>query len=462
MAAPIRDSDALPSINQLNFDKGKVHGPPLPSPTSFSYPGPPPPYSYPISNPSSAISLSSPIDSHRPPLDDKALTPIRTALPSIQEVIRGDSKFSLNTIASTSTAPSPISVSHLQRAHTASAVFHNSHVEATGPPPITHGDPQHQRYQPPPPAPGPTTPTHANYRTTPSALPAAWTAPRPSLPPQDSYNAPRRRYSGHSSNEPPQIGQTYKQEPPSPVSASAPYNFGQTFQQPPPNHVQPRAGPPSHSSFRPTSFSTSQYPYGHHGQRFEGPDLARVDELKRQGAKSHHGDIYGFSVRRHLDHFDLDSSLREVIQNSQYLLRGTEGHLERFKTAQGTNQSPVPVPTSEACDDMIRASQNLTKTLTYVKEMLMNSQDHLAATEQSSAQAFKPPLDDDEGSMYEDPKSGTGTDSKKRRAEIRRNGVVVQMVLVHYVTHADFVSCFCFSHPSWGKFANHVEDTSPF
>jgi len=325
-------SAALPSFNHLDLEKLKREGAehyqkhpsvaaltmstaPLVSPSNM-YSGPPPPYSYPSSTASSVTGLAgyiSPPESRRTSENDKEPSAIhRQSLPSIHEALAADQSLSY-------TAPPSASALSSQSHHSAPTLtpttpIPRSHPATSpqGPPnPFSHGQPSSlyssQSYQPrlpqnsfgPSEANRPPRNTHDSKfehvqatRTTQAYSEAALLdLPNLSQPRTSPTYGPGRSSPGPMNSQtqngykPYQSSYTYQPQPPS--MAPSPYH--------PPD---PYHGVNSH----PTTW------------RSDGSEINRAEEGRKAASRggSLGGQSYGESVKRHLDIFDLETSLNEV------------------------------------------------------------------------------------------------------------------------------------------------------
>ncbi|KAL8817656.1 MAG: hypothetical protein Q9223_003558 [Gallowayella weberi] len=332
MADATRQSDALPSISYLNLEKIQrenslynsrlptsaaphMPAPPLVSPSSM-YSGPPPPYSYPSSTASSVVGghtngyLSSPIES-RPILNNDKKEQqqlIKQSLPSIHEAIHKE--------------PQPISITSLLS-------------KATPAPPPSHSTQQTSNHNP-------TSPSYRSYRDLPSAGPPSnpsrtQSSPNSHSDPAQSHRPPRpvidttsSRQPGSATREPHYPPMLPPRTIPSPSPVTRPAMPPSSF---------PLSSPAYEPVPRPTSLMNPQHPYNSYpiphqyaspmsaktsihqppspsnGQTWRYPDreAERPEDLRRIGVKeSLLKPSFGEAVKRHLDNFDLETSLNEV------------------------------------------------------------------------------------------------------------------------------------------------------
>lgn len=307
-----------------------MSAPPLISPSIYS--GPPPPYSYPSSAASSVVgggasgpgavgagvgNYLSQAEARRTAGDDKELPPAsqRLSLPSISEALTGDQQ-------------QPLSISSLLSSTTPQPKF--SLVSKS-----------------------PTTPVGRSYLETyprgpPDSFPQHATSS--CRPPQSSDRSSGSNYSprmipslgenrfstahSHDSHQPvPQPPRTISSPSQYPRPGASPIQPQQNYVPPSPMHDKiTRAAPPPASnpsfgysmnnyqpaySYPPTTPAVSSYrapTLPPSTWRSTAPEIERVDELRKATAKetSPPRPAYGESVKRHLDIFDLETSLNEV------------------------------------------------------------------------------------------------------------------------------------------------------
>lgn len=287
--------------------------PPLASPSSM-YSGPPPPYSYPSSTASSVVGghtngyISSSTDSRKTSDENNSQPHIgRQSLPSIHEALNRDQPLSISSLLTKASAPP--SSSH--QAH------QNSNHSPTSPVDRTYKDISS------------TCPSAAPARTQPSptysqSLPRQHHSPRPTLDTSTS-----RLPSGvtRESHYPPML-------PPRTIPSPAgvcrpPLTAANLRRASPPYDSAPRPAPvlnqphtyasyPTPYSYAPpmpTIASSFQPPSPPHppSWRYGEPEVDRADDYRRNAMKE--GLVkpsFGEAVKRHLDNFDLETSLNEV------------------------------------------------------------------------------------------------------------------------------------------------------
>jgi len=334
----IRRGAVLPPIGYLDMDKIKressIYGiqnaavtsalnmsaPPLTSPSTV-YSGPPPPYSYLSSAASSVVGgggvsggpapggYASPTHNRQTSGEDRESSHAapRHSLPSITEALRSDQSISIPSLLTTA-PPSQKPYATQSPLSPVSRPFLNTPLKAPSENFPTQNFSERRTYDPmersnrpifsPPPA--------TNYAANPSSVTNTYDSPRPSLPPRT--NASPSNYSR------PGVSIIQHRPPPSPV-----YNGKQTSRSPPPPNApfgyttQPTAFsyPPTTAGITSFRSPVSQQP----GWRNGNADLERAEEVRKATAKEspRARPAYGESVKRHLDIFDIETSLNEVL-----------------------------------------------------------------------------------------------------------------------------------------------------
>lgn len=319
--ADCSSSNGLPSLSYLDLEKIKketsqyphkipvtaalnMPAPPLASPSTCSCP--PPPYSYPSSTASSVVGANngyiSPSETRRAAEEEKDSAPPKLhSLPSIHEALGNDQHISISSLLSKSSTQGP------QQAPQQSPTSPRTRPGSTPVrPPLSF--PQSQ--QPP------------SYRPQESLEKSA----RP-------HYSPRLPSDSHPPRFPPPSTHSYvpsqsrtASSPMTPAYATAP--VGQHRHASPVYDTTPRSAHPlsSQPPFSPYHHDYSNYnlpsavvptyqaaPIAQSTWRPAGSDLDRVDEARkaasRESPKNH---TYGETVKRHLDIFDLETSLNEV------------------------------------------------------------------------------------------------------------------------------------------------------
>ncbi|KAI9705123.1 MAG: hypothetical protein M1836_006906 [Candelina mexicana] len=477
VVAGSRQSDALPPFNYLDVEKIKREGPdyqqrhpsmaalnmshaPLMSPTAM-YSGPPPPYSYPSTTASSAPGLPgliSPPESRRTSGDEKEpRPPHRHSLPSIHEALSGDQHLVFTA------PPSVTTVSHPD--HTSSST-----VTPSTPIPRSHPEPSHLG------APSLTarTPTSTTYVNQAHQAPSSYTQNSPYI---HKNTLPTSRYSAASALD--------SKLPSLPSLRTAPSQTETVH--PPPGH-QSRYSPPREYVSRPTNSMNPHYGYGHYPPHYtyssqppppphsgpsptyhspttyhhssnsyptwrsDGAEINRAEEGRKTAPRgtSQGGQAYGESVKRHLDIFDLETSLNEIAEGSGQILDFSRHYGARAHQTQRSGPIPGSTPTLSECEEMLRQHNRVHDSLYRIRDVLVTQQ-HVLAESRAQDQGYKGSSEyDGDDSYHDDSKGGggfAGADAKKRRGvdvtvvivQRRQNGGEDRMVLGRSATLAVYV-----------------------
>ena len=287
--------------------------PPMVSPSTI-YSGPPPPYSYPSSAASSVVggnigsSAGQVPGSYVPPQGrqtsgedkDGPYAAPRPALPSINEALSISSLITTNVPPRTSyTALSPTSPT--QRNHALPAARPSTEVL---PHPPTRDSRTFEAMNRPTMATYSPRPAN-NYNPNPSPVTNSYSAFPPSQPPRTIPSPPsylRPAASIISQRHPLSPDENSLPPPQSKPPSSGSFGF-QTYQ---PAYSFPTSLP-AVTSYRPPVLQQSPWRSGN-------PDLERAEEVRKATSKDSppNKPAYGESVKRHLDIFDLETSLNEV------------------------------------------------------------------------------------------------------------------------------------------------------
>ncbi|KAL8734628.1 MAG: hypothetical protein Q9181_003128 [Wetmoreana brouardii] len=437
MADPTRQSDALPSISYINLDKIKresayyssrvpssaatsMPAPPLVSPSSM-YSCPPPPYSYPSSTTSSIAGghtngyISPPMESRRTFEDDKEQRHVsKQSLPSIHEALNRD-PLSITSLLTKSTAPPPQShpAPHSSNRSPTSPTYHSyKDIPSTGPPTTSseiQSSPIHSA-GPPRPNQSPRT----AFDPTTSRLPSSATRENhypPMLP-------PRTIPSPAGANRPSMPPSSLRHSSPAYESVSRPAPIVN------PSHTySPYPTPYSYAPSMPTISSTFQPPSPSHppSWRYGEHENDRVeDEYRRNGIKeSLTKPAYGEAVKRHLDNFDLETSLNEIAEGSGRALEFSRHYGTRAHQTQRSGPIPGSMPSLAECDEMMNYQKRVLDSMQRIKEVII-AQQHALAEQRNYEHRYKPSSEaDDDGVSLHDKIEGSGgfagPDTKKRR-----------------------------------------------
>ena len=311
--------------------------PPLISPSTL-YSGPPPPYSYPSSAASSIVggdrggpgagagTYMSPPETRRTSGDEKEPpTSQRLSLPSITEALSGE--------------PQPISISSLLS--TSGPQQKNSHISQSPVSPVARSYLDSLPKGPLDSLPHQTSSTYRPQDTSDRTNRPMYHSPVaagnsdgrfpslstfPSIGSYDPYNPPQssRTISSPSSYPRPGVSPLQPNKPPSPVPDKTPRTpaipsgipFGYSVN----SYQSASCVPPSIPgipSYRTPTLQQSPHwrSYGHHDERIE--EIRRA--ISKEGTPPKQA--YGESVKRHLDIYDLESSLNEVSKQQSKMTR---------------------------------------------------------------------------------------------------------------------------------------------
>lgn len=413
--------------------------PPLVSPSSM-YSGPPPPYSYPSSTASSVVGghtngyISPPTEPRHVLNEDKKehqQLP-KQSLPSIHEALNRDQPLSITSLLTKTTAvpPPPSQPAQYLPNHSPTSPGYRSYREppSAGPPfnptrtqssPIHHSEPPRLLHSPRPAA-DTSSNRHPSSATRESFCP-------PMLPPRTIPSpAPvsRASMSGlnfhHSSPPYESVPRTIPtMNPPHAYAAyPIPCSYG-----PPMPSITPSHQPPSPSI-------NSNWRYGE-------PEVDRSEEYRRVAAKeSMEKRSFGEAVKRHLDNFDLETSLNEVrgtfrahrrkILTPTQIAEGSGRALEfsrhyGLRAHQTQRSGPIPgsMPSVAECDEMMSYQKRVLDSMQSIKEVIIAQQQALA-DQRCYEHSYKPASEaDEDGASFHEKLEGSGgfagADAKKRR-----------------------------------------------
>ncbi|KAL8905915.1 MAG: hypothetical protein Q9207_002352 [Kuettlingeria erythrocarpa] len=385
------------------------------------YSGPPPPYSYPSSTASSVVGghsngyISSSTEPRKPSNDEKDQQHAgRQSLPSIHEALNRDQPLSISSLLTQTNAPPP-----------SSRQPQNSSIRS------------------------PTSPVDRAYKDIPSSgLPA--TSPRTQSSPTYAHSLPRQAHSPRptlemvngrlptstmrESHYPPMLPPTTAASPasvgrPSLTSAdlrrsSPPYD---TAPRPPLTVTQPipyasYSTPYTYPPPTPTIASSYQPPSPAHpgSWRYGDFDIERTEEHRRNAMKeSSVKQSFGEAVKRHLDNFDLETSLNEIAEGSGRALDFSKLYGSRAHQTQRSGPMPGSMPTLAECDELMGYQKRVLDSMQRIKEVI-HAQQQALAEQRSYENSYKPSAEpDDDGSSYHEKLEGgggfAGAEAKKRR-----------------------------------------------
>ncbi|KAL9097360.1 MAG: hypothetical protein Q9163_006357, partial [Psora crenata] len=460
---------SLPSLGYLDLEKIKrdpayshnppttsaisMAAPPLASP-STTYSGPPPPYSYPSSAANSVVGGNHgisggqtpgnmlPLQGRQPSGENKdaSYPPPRQSLPSINEAL------SISSLITTTAPP--------RTSYSAPKPTSPPYRNPTDPPPPPHApvDPfsQYPQREPRP------------YETMNGTTPATTYSPRPAnyyesnpppaANPNNSYppsQPPRAPASPLAFPRPaPLITQQQQQQqqqhhPLSPATTSnsnssnnnnsSNSNSNIVNRQPPPAHEPTSSAPFCYPAYQPAySYPPPSTPGGASYRpplvqqptwRGANPELERAAEVRKATSKESppNRPAYGESVKRHLDIFDLETSLNEIAEGSGRALDFAQRYGTQAHQTQRSGPIPGSLPTLNECDDMIRQQTRVLDSVTRIREVIVKQQQALAEQRSYDQQSYKAAANEmeEETHSYADKLEGgggfAGADAKKRR-----------------------------------------------
>ncbi|PWY92118.1 sexual development transcription factor NsdD [Aspergillus heteromorphus CBS 117.55] len=393
---------------------------PLLSPTAM-YPGQPLPHSYSTSTGSVPLQAGyiSPPDSRRALEEEKEKQqpqPQRQSLPSIHEALGNDNHLPY---------PAPTSAPPQQAHHAPPSHSLSSNLVGR---PGTEGPP------------GPPNPFMNSASTGPFMREPAFShqpqlqaeASRSSLTSintQDSRNASLQSLSsgksptqsaktGITSISGSQTGSGYEYSaPPSAGSVASPNGYG-AFSQPYPFQSQP---PPSAPAYPSASYDTR--PYVGAPWKPGAPEATRVDEVKGLAARpAVAGQPQAESVKRHLDIYDVETSLNEIAEMSTRTLDFSRHYANKAHHTQRSGPMLNSLPSIHEVEEMLNLQRRNHDALIRIRTAVLN-QEHALAEQMAQRKAFKAGgvHDDVHMAMYPEEYKGNGgfagADSKKRRGK---------------------------------------------
>lgn len=300
--------------NNYGIPSASMTAPPLVSP-STSYSGPPPPYSYPSSAASSSIggreNLPGPptssssyvpsVESRHSYGDEKdAQSAPRHSLPPIREALNSAPNISINSLLSSNTAAPERRLQYSTQSPTSPATRSFAEAPPRGPP-ESSSQPHSATYGPYESHERSNRPTYSPKMNGTYGLGRSSTVgSRPVMPPPRPMTSPPRPGAGVLQNHRPSSPTFNGGHPPRYAPPTTSFDYKPPYQ---PAYTYP-----------PTTPVTSSYtssPLQTHSWR--KADYDRAEEIRRATAKtSSPRAAYGESVKRHLDIFDIETSLNEV------------------------------------------------------------------------------------------------------------------------------------------------------
>ncbi|KAI4238003.1 MAG: hypothetical protein L6R40_005814 [Gallowayella cf. fulva] len=167
----------------------------------------------------------------------------------------------------------------------------------------------------------------------------------------------------------------------------------------------------SHQPPSPSTISSWRYPD-------REPD--RPEDLRRIGIKeSMLKPSFGEAVKRHLDNFDLETSLNEIAEGSGRALEFSRHYGSRAHQTQRSGPIPGSMPSLNECDEMMNHQRRVLESIESIKEVIMAQQQALAEQRNYDFNHKAPSEADEDGASFHDKPEGAGgfagADSKKRR-----------------------------------------------
>ncbi|KAL4878620.1 hypothetical protein BJY04DRAFT_108176 [Aspergillus karnatakaensis] len=394
-----RHRDHLPAIGILG-SRGPVTSPaPLLSPTTM-YPNQHPPFSYSTTPTNAAPGYISPPESRRAD-DEKEKQAPRQSLPSIHEALGNDNPL-----------PYPPTSAPPQQPHSAPPPHHLSNnlvarsggEGPSGPPnPFSNGGPfLHE--------------SSLNHQ--PQLQAEVSRSSLASLNTQDSRNA-----SLHSLSS----GKSPTQSTSTGITSIAGSQNGPGYEYNGPTSAGSVASPTGYLGYsQPFSFQSQPppgapvYPGTSYDSRTYGG--TRMDEMKG-GISGHQypGPLPNDSAKRHLDVYDFESSLNEMVDLTSRTMDFSRHYANK---AQQSRSGPVPgsLPSLQEIEDMLNIQRRNHDVLMRIRTAVFN-QENAMAEQLAQRKVFRPsgPHDDDRMAMYHEELKGSGgfagPDSKKRRGK---------------------------------------------
>ncbi|KAJ6157629.1 Zinc finger NHR/GATA-type [Penicillium chermesinum] len=378
LEAATRHRDPLPAIGFLGKD-GPAYPPSHPtvaSPSPMMSPSPNTMYSgqYPSYAPSNVPppGYVSPPESRRI-LDDEKEKAARQSLPSIHEALGKDNHLPY---------PAPTSAPPSQPGHAAppSHLIGRAGEAPAGPPnPFSNGPPSGSLMREP-------------------AFPHQADASRTSLNSINTINTQdsRNASSLHSLS----TGKSPTQSAKTGITSPPPNGYGHF----PPNYTFP---PPGAPSYPPASYDGRAY--------IGAPDM-KGGFVGRPMPGQPHTD----SVKRHLDVYDVETSLNEIAEMSTRTLEFSRHYAALAHQTQRSGPVMGSLPTLNEVEDILHMQRRNQDALIRIRTAVVN-QEQAMAEQMAQRKAYKPEDEHMVSPLYQDDFKGTGgfagADSKKRRGK---------------------------------------------
>ncbi|KAJ5626218.1 Zinc finger NHR/GATA-type [Penicillium lagena] len=407
LTGPSGHRDPLPAIGFLGKD-GSGYTPnhssiatSIGSPTSLMspsnmYTGQPYSCTPATSAPSQPGYISSP-ESRRAVEEDKDKQAPRQSLPSIHEALGNDNPLPY---------PAPTSAPPSQPGHTAPPPSHligRSSAEGPSGPPNPFSNPPAFPHQPQ--LAGGSIHTQDSRNTSLHSLNSG-KSPTQSAKTGITSVSGSQNSSGYDYSAPTSAG-----------SVASPNGYGHF---PPTNYTFQSQPPPSTSSYPPAHYDNRPYM----GAPWKpGAEPARVEEAKGGFVgRPIPGQPHGDSVKRHLDVYDVETSLNEIAELSNRTLDFSRHYAARAHQTQRSGPVLGSLPTLTEVEDMLHMQRRNQDALIRIRTAVVN-QEQALAEQMAQRKAFKPGgVDADEHmAMYQEEFKGAGgfagADPKKRRGK---------------------------------------------
>ncbi|KAL8672369.1 MAG: hypothetical protein Q9168_003165 [Polycauliona sp. 1 TL-2023] len=172
--------------------------------------------------------------------------------------------------------------------------------------------------------------------------------------------------------------------------------------------------PPVNPSHQPPSPSSSL------NWRYGESEPARPEEYRRVPVKENYEKrSFGEAIKRHLDNFDLETSLNEIAEGSGRALEFSRHYGARAHQTQRSGPVPGSVPSVAECDEIMSYQKRVLDSMQNIKEVIIAQQQALAE-QRNYEHSYKPASEpDDDGASFHEKLEGAGgfagADAKKRR-----------------------------------------------
>lgn len=127
--------------------------------------------------------------------------------------------------------------------------------------------------------------------------------------------------------------------------------------------------------------------------------------------------VYGESIKRHLDMYDFEAALNEIAENSSYALEFSRQLGARLHQTQRSGLAQGTLPGVHEIDDLMARSRHTLESLGRMREVIVAQ--HAAYYQQAQEQQFKAQDEAKRDSVHQmdETKAGgfAGAEAKKRR-----------------------------------------------